>query len=143
MHFVIQWAGNTFEPSPLPLQTYSEQSVHVQNGASWDQVLIQELYESDFGNVVHGVSASLVLRGDPTWLSDLSFPELGLASTNVIEFRDILVDSDADWWSELKGTINLTSLTPRPTAAVPEPATFALFGFGLAGFGLARRRRLR
>lgn len=39
------------------------------------------------------------------------------------------------------GTRTLTSATAEIAAAVPEPTTLALFGIGVAGFSLVRRRR--
>jgi hypothetical protein len=42
--------------------------------------------------------------------------------------------------SKIKVTSNAL-LTPSGIVLVPEPATFAVFGFGLAGLGYMRRRR--
>ncbi|WGG52324.1 PEP-CTERM sorting domain-containing protein [Rugamonas sp. DEMB1] len=38
---------------------------------------------------------------------------------------------------------NITSLSLAPAAPVPEPATYAMFGIGLACLGLAKRRQQR
>jgi len=38
---------------------------------------------------------------------------------------------------------NITTLSLAPTAPVPEPATYAMFGIGLACLGLAKRRQQR
>lgn len=50
------------------------------------------------------------------------------------------------FWSNSQGGYqffyaNITSLTLVPAPPVPEPATYAMFGIGLAGIGLAKRRQ--
>ena len=47
-----------------------------------------------------------------------------------------LGSDDGGWLNVLDAMVNYTAPT-----AVPEPATFALFGLGLAGLGYMRRRR--
>ena len=44
-------------------------------------------------------------------------------------------------WDTRNGPLTATATFALPTAAVPEPAGLALFGIGLGGLGLIRRRR--
>lgn len=55
-------------------------------------------------------------------------------------FTSITFDETVLRGSEQFGADNLYFAAPAPTA-VPEPGTLALFGAGLAGVGLLRRRR--
>jgi hypothetical protein len=45
------------------------------------------------------------------------------------------------FWAGVSGSISHVSLYGSRGTEVPEPATLALLGMGLVGFGLARRRR--
>ena len=77
-------------------------------------------------NLVNGVS----IEQFPTWTnSGIEFPS---EPQGVFNFRDLI-----EGWA-FNGRVSMDSLT---VTKVPEPGTVALFGLGLAGLGLARRRK--
>lgn len=86
-------------------------------------------------------------------ISDLDFGSLFSISTSeaVNALGPIIWNYGADWVSaSFAGSVDVFSF-PSSTileiradlvpAGVPEPATFALLGFGILGLGVARRRR--
>jgi hypothetical protein len=74
----------------------------------------------------NGWNATTLLQGDPNPLADLS----------TIGFTGYQVSVD----SFVRGAWTNSRIDPV-AAAVPEPAAFGLFGLGLAGLGIAARRR--
>lgn len=152
-HFLIQWAGNSFSPSPFPGYEVSDYYTFVGNDYSGrDELSNNEIYYLDWETGYRKSYASLErMSWDTSWLSGLTFETRELAPPVQTEFGTTLginrllfgdaIYEGAVGSSGFMGIVNLTSLTVRPTE-LPEPTTLSLFGLALAGLGLVRRRRL-
>lgn len=121
--FDIRWAGNRFNPMPVPAQYYTDSMTIVFNDDEGvvDRLSNREHYEGATDDISY-LSFAELLRStnDTSWLSDLSFNvTVGLAppdgddnaATNHIEFGNVSATAEAvDGFS---GYIDLTSFTPR------------------------------
>jgi PEP-CTERM motif-containing protein len=144
--FLIQWGGHSFNPGPVTSQVSGDNYVQLANdfmGA--DQLFNRESYQGFDGSTNFYSSAGLTRQSaNPSWLTDLSFPAgLGLApgpgAFNQLNFSEYS-QSASGVYAGFSGMASLSSLTVR-TTSVPEPGTLALFGIGLVGLGLCRRRQ--
>jgi hypothetical protein len=143
--FLIHWGGNSFNPSPVPAQTSSDNYVQLAN--DWghaDHLSMRESYFGSDGTTEYSSIALLTRQtADLSWLTGLWIPqELGFAP-GPSAFNQILFDNStvsAGVYSGFNGRIDLSSFSAR-ARSVPEPGSLALLVFGLAGIALVRRSR--
>jgi hypothetical protein len=129
--FNIKWAGNSFNPSPVAGQHYSDSTTTVfdNDEGAVDRLGNREYYEGSDGDTDY-ISYAEMLRStnDISWLSGLSFDvSVGLAprggpdnnADNYVDFANVSVTFNA---AEARydvggfsGNVALTSLTPRAT----------------------------
>jgi hypothetical protein len=93
---------------------------------------------SDIGDIIIGFDSNAILGLDDTvienQLRDAFIVSSGTATLATFELFDTTYEVD----QTIVGSIGLNAGVTR---AVPEPATFALFGVGLVVFGFTRRSR--
>jgi hypothetical protein len=144
--FLIQWDGNSFNPGPVPSQVSSDNYTQLLNDWGYaDHASSRESYVG-FDGSTHFYSIASFTRqtGDLSWIDGLSFPtEAGLApgpnAFNRLTFGNYSYTGTEYGYSGFSGQIDLTSMT-LDTRSVPEPGTLALFGVGLLGLTLVRRK---
>lgn len=142
--FLIEWAGNSFNPEPIPNQTSGMQHASVAyNGEGLAGALEnREQYQYAHADGYHSRYAILSRTSNSgLWLTEFGFQHVGLADgSNTLNFADYQWVTATNTVEGFIGSMVLTELTIRPTA-VPEPATLSLFGLGFAGLAFVRRRR--
>ncbi len=149
--FQINWLGGQFQPAPVPDQTHYSLVSQVWDdrqvgGDAIDSVNVNQTYVSNTtGRTSH---AQLLLQSrDSTWLTGVSFPELGLAPAssstwNRIRFSEYDFDQGSTTYSNgFASEIYLQSLVARPSVSVPEPGTLGLLCLGFLGLGISLRLR--
>ena len=142
-------AGNTFTGATGSFSLYidpSQDSTFAFSGGGGDPVTVTDAANDDYLIATATTIESLIgLVGDPGAF-DFVWSDFTLTAAGELYFIDpdpfhvrIVVDGDFDEFPIAPGDIRLTG--DVSAVFVPEPGTLAIFGLGMLGLGLARRRQ--
>jgi hypothetical protein len=94
-------------------------------------------------NCGFGAARGVYLWGDPTWVDTRDvWNQHTYHITNVGQDGSIPINEPVNWLTSGLNNFRLNAYLPGEGPSIPEPATLALFGLGLAGIGAVRRRKL-
>ena len=141
--------------SPYSIYCTNDLSLHLSNGTFGATLRPGDDFCGPSNPLTFDDEAGAPLSGGPIFASFSTTPSTPLsifdggplAGTWTLTIEDVSgyysEDNSLTAW-RIYGTVSdpIINNDPPPTGnAMPEPATLAMFGFGLAGLGYARRRR--